>query len=197
MAGSIGDDGERGHGSPGSDPAGVVTAMIIQGPCPRSKPAHHRRAALPGITPERLCRPPGVAVGQPISARTAANAATAASRSLRRCAADTCVLIRALPTGTTGKLKPITYMPLSEAGPPSALPARHLRSSPGLSGGPQAKRRGQRSCAGETRRCSRASAPAARRRFPGDRRPSARHRPRWAPANWKRGMAVSAAATGQ
>jgi transcriptional regulator with XRE-family HTH domain len=44
----------------------------------------------------------GLAVGQPISSRTAANAATAAWRSSPVCAADTCVLIRALPTGTTG-----------------------------------------------------------------------------------------------
>jgi uncharacterized protein len=40
--------------------------------------------------------------GQPSSSRAAANAATAAARSSRVCAADSCVLILALPTGTTG-----------------------------------------------------------------------------------------------
>ncbi len=39
---------------------------------------------------------------QLIWSRAAANASAAALRSLRLCAADTCVLIRALPTGTTG-----------------------------------------------------------------------------------------------
>ena len=41
-------------------------------------------------------------MGQLISLRAAANAATAAWRSARLCAAETCVRIRALPTGTTG-----------------------------------------------------------------------------------------------
>ena len=40
--------------------------------------------------------------GQPSSSRAAANAAAAAARSSRVCAADSCVLILALPTGTTG-----------------------------------------------------------------------------------------------
>src|SRR5262249_9698561 len=39
---------------------------------------------------------------QVIWSRTAANAVAAVWRSSRLCAADTCVLIRALPTGTTG-----------------------------------------------------------------------------------------------
>ena len=40
--------------------------------------------------------------GQLISSRTAAKAAAADSSSARSCAADSCVLMRALPTGTTG-----------------------------------------------------------------------------------------------
>src|SRR5262249_22956825 len=43
-----------------------------------------------------------VTVGQLISARAAVNAVTAAWRSSGWCAAETCVRIRALPTGTTG-----------------------------------------------------------------------------------------------
>src|SRR5215469_4641743 len=39
---------------------------------------------------------------QAIWSRTAANAVAAVWRSSRLCAADTCILIRALPTGTTG-----------------------------------------------------------------------------------------------
>jgi hypothetical protein len=50
----------------------------------------------------RLDAMPLVAVGQPISSRAAAKAVTAAWRSSRVCAAETCVRIRALPTGTTG-----------------------------------------------------------------------------------------------
>lgn len=61
---------------------------------------HHMRSARSAVTGQatrRLGRQ-----GQSISARTVANAVAAVWRSSRLCAADTCVLIRALPAGTTG-----------------------------------------------------------------------------------------------
>jgi hypothetical protein len=48
------------------------------------------------------CAGTGSRQGQSISARTAANAVAAVWRSSRLWAADTCILIRALPAGTTG-----------------------------------------------------------------------------------------------
>ena len=44
---------------------------------------------------------------------TSVNALMAISMSCDECAADICVLIRALPCGTTGKKNPVTYIPCS------------------------------------------------------------------------------------
>jgi hypothetical protein len=56
-----------------------------------------------GGAPPAPARPPGGGEqDQPSSSRADANAATATSRSGRVCAADSCVRILALPTGTTG-----------------------------------------------------------------------------------------------
>jgi hypothetical protein len=45
--------------SPGSDMAGVGTAMITSRAVPALLPVHHRRVATSPAITKRLCRPPG------------------------------------------------------------------------------------------------------------------------------------------
>jgi hypothetical protein len=80
----------------------MITIIDIGGEERPGIPDDHQ--ALRPISSRRVSceRAAKVAAGQPISSRVAANAVTAAWRSSRVCAADICVRIRALPTGTTG-----------------------------------------------------------------------------------------------
>src|SRR5262245_18805758 len=80
----------------------VVGAVLPRG---EFKTGNLRR----GIVLDGLC---GVCQ-TPSSVLTALKAPTAISRSCRVWAADTCVLIRALPCGTTGYEKPTTYIRFS------------------------------------------------------------------------------------
>src|ERR1700682_3830303 len=96
-------------GWPGHDPA-AGRCSCMDGPPPAAPARPAPASAHARSSPQKRV---GAPCYRTAAARVSMNALTARSRSDFECAADTWVLIRALPWGTTGKEKATTYTPFS------------------------------------------------------------------------------------